>query len=279
MTPTENRKKRRNCGFRFLTLLLTLVLTAGVFTACRDFIPQGPTVPPDTIPKNEYRAEAFTRVDGLLQYADGDYLQGIDVSVHQGVIDWQAVADSGVQFAVLRLGYRGTTVGELYLDEQFEENYVQAKNAGLLLGVYFFSQAANAGEAAEEAQFVCDTLNGRALDLPVFYDWETVDGGERVTSPYDVELTACSLAFCQKIEESGYDAGVYFNQTYGYRHINLYELRDYTLWLAEYNETPGFDYQFHMLQYSDAGTVNGIEGSVDLDLLILKGNDTENDTE
>lgn len=227
--------------------------------------PSGPTAA-----ENEYDPDAFAMRDGFLRYDGGKHMVGIDVSTHQGVIDWQAVADAGVEFAILRAGYRGSTEGKLYEDEQFRENFAGAKAAGLKVGVYFFSQALNADEAAEEAEFACEILDGEALDLPVFYDWEEVSGGTRVGSAASVPMTQCAAAFCEAVERRGYTAGVYFNQTYGYGHLALEELQDYTLWLAEYGQTPGFRYHFDCLQYTDSGTVAGIEGTVDLDLWIVQ---------
>lgn len=223
-----------------------------------------PTQPKPTERKNEYDSEAFHYDGDFLRYSS-DCLVGIDVSVHQGVIDWQAVAESGVEFAVIRAGYRGSTVGELYEDEQFRYNLREARAAGIRVGVYFFSQALTIEEATEEAEYVCALLEGESLDLPIYFDWEFIGG--RVENIYDVDLTACSVAFCEEVEAHGYSAGVYFNQEFGYWHLDLAMLEDYSLWLAEYNETPSFRYHFDCLQYSASGRVGGIETDVDLDLL------------
>ncbi len=221
------------------------------------------------VASNEYEDEKFYREDGFLRY-EGKHMVGIDISTYQGVVDWEAVAQSGVEFVILRAGYRGTSQGLLYEDETFQRNFKGARKAGLKIGAYFFSQARNAQEAAEEAEFVAEILDGEELDLPVFYDWELVDGSSRITDLYEIPMTECALAFCQVVQEAGYRAGVYFNQSYGYYHLDMTKLQDYTLWLAEYNETPGFDYHFHLLQYTDKGEVAGIETPVDLNLWILE---------
>lgn len=234
--------------------------------------------PQEAAKRNQYSAEAFYREDGFLRYADAEHMVGIDVSTHQGLIDWQQVADSGVEFAIIRIGYRGSTVGELYGDEQFRYNLQSAQAAGLKVGAYFFSQARNADEAEEEAEFACELLDGAELELPLYYDWETVEGESRVQHPSEVDMTACALAFCKTVEAEGYLPGVYFNQTYGYDYLDLGALTQYHLWLAEYNKTPTFSYHFDCLQYSDSGAVAGIEGSVDMDLLILT-EETENAVE
>lgn len=232
-----------------------------------------PTQPPTTTAavhttlENPYDPEAFYTENGFLRYRDAPHLVGLDVSVYQGVIDWQSVADSGVEFVIIRAGFRGSTQGSLHEDEQFRYNLQGAKEVGLQVGVYFFSQALNPVEAEEEAAYVCKLLDGEALDLPIFFDWEYIGG--RVSAIEAVPLTFCARRFCQIVEDQGYQAGVYFNQTFGSQHFDLRDLQDYTLWLAEYNPTPSFPYGFDCLQYTDNGTVPGIEGPVDLDILWL----------
>lgn len=254
----------------FLAAALVIAVGTTVYLLCapEQTEPSEPIVP--TAAENEYEPDAFVMRDGFLHYEEAPYMIGMDVSTHQGLIDWQAVADAGVEFAILRVGYRGSTEGKLYEDEQFRENFAGARAAGLKIGVYFFSQALTAEEAEEEAAFACRLLDGEKLDLPVFYDWEEVSGGSRVESAAAVPMTDCAIAFCETVERKGYTAGVYFNQNYGYGHLELEQLQDYTLWLAEYGDSPSFRYHFDCLQYTDSGTVNGIEGSVDLDLWISK---------
>ena len=258
----------RNYG-KWITL--TLVITAILVGL---FYPRGeenkePTIPTSPkIPENDYVYENFYWDEGFLRYNDREHMIGIDVSTHQETIDWQAVAHSGVEFAILRAGYRGATAGNLYEDDCFAYNIREAKAAGLKVGVYFFSQAINAEEAVEEAEYICDLLDGEKLQLPVFYDWEYLDG--RVPQPWDMPMTECAVAFCEAVEEEGYEPGVYFNQDYGYNYLDLREIEDYTLWLAEYGSVPEFPYLYHCVQYTDKGAVPGIEGYVDLNLMFKK---------
>ncbi len=252
-------------------LICCLLVFLCILSLCIS-VQEQPSQPPTTTearttPENTYNPEAFYTENGFLRYKDAPHLVGMDVSVYQGVIDWQAVADSGVEFVIIRAGYRGATQGLLYEDEQFRYNLQGAKEVGLQVGVYFFSQALNPLEAEEEAAYVCKLLDGEALDLPIFFDWEYIGG--RVSAIEAVPLTFCARRFCQIVEERGYQAGVYFNQTFGSHHFDLRELQEYTLWLAEYNPVPGFPHAFDCLQYTDNGTVAGIEGSVDLDILWL----------
>lgn len=221
------------------------------------------------IRENGYDAESFRSDGTFLRYDGAECLVGMDVSVYQGQIDWQKVKQAGVQFAILRIGFRGASEGQLYEDARFREYYDGAKAAGLLVGVYFFSQAQSEADARQEAEFVSQLLYGCALDLPVFFDWEPVEGGTLSQSPATLPLTQCAVAFCRAMEQKGYHAGVYFNQTYGYRYYDLGYLQDFTLWLAEYSDVPGFRHHFDFLQYTDEGHIDGIGEKVDLDLWIL----------
>ncbi len=207
--------------------------------------------------------------DGTLTYS-GEALYGIDLSAHQGEVDWAAVAASGVDFVMLRAGYRGYSTGGLAEDSRFAENLTGALEAGIQVGVYFFSQAVTAEEAEEEAAFVLALLDGQALDLPIAYDWEYITYDDARTDGLDAEtVTACAAAFCAAIEDAGYDAMVYCNGELGYLNYDLSALEGYEVWYAEYADSPGFAYAIAMWQYSNSGTVNGIDGDVDLDLLFL----------
>lgn len=198
-------------------------------------------------------------------------LTGIDVSSHQGEIDWAAVAGDGIEFAMLRVGSRGYSQGALNADKLFEQNYTGAVENGLQAGAYFFSQAVSVEEAEEEAQFVLELLNGRALDLPVVFDWEQITEDEARTDGVDSEtVTACALAFCQCIEEAGYRSAFYFNATLGYLQYDFAQLSQLDAWYAQYNgDWPEFAYAFDLWQYSNTGSVAGIAGNTDLDLYFL----------
>ncbi len=226
--------------------------------------------PIDGMPLNPYDADAFALDEkGRVTYeANGRRAKaGIDVSTHQKEIDWPAVAADGIDFAMLRLGHRGYSQGGLFLDETFEKNLQGALDAGLEAGVYFFSQAITPEEAEEEADYVLEVLDGRALAFPVAFDWEPITGDEARTDGLDGEtMTRCAAAFCKRIEDAGYRPAVYFNQTQGYLRYDLRELTDYELWLAEYGAVPDFYYHFDLWQYSHTGRVDGIQGDVDLDL-------------
>jgi len=193
---------------------------------------------------------------------------GVDVSAFQQDVDWERAAADGVTFAMLRLGYRGYSAGALFQDERFEQNLIGARDAGLDVGVYFFSQATSEEEAAEEAAFVLRVLDGVPLTLPVVFDWEEITHDEARTDGVDpAELTAYARAFCDAVAEAGYTPGVYFNLHQAYGVYDMDELSDCRFWLAEPALTISYPYEIHLWQFTSAGSVQGIGTAVDLDLL------------
>ncbi len=194
-------------------------------------------------------------------------LLGVDVSVHQDDIDWATVKKAGIDFAMVRLGFRGYGTGEAQLDENYVQNIEGARAAGLDAGVYFFSQAITVDEAIEEAQMVIDSLDGLDVNYPVVYDWEIIydDSARTDNVPVDV-LTDCCVAFCEAIEDAGYTPMIYQNKKTTMFKLDLERLTDYDFWLAEYNSEPTYYYDFTMWQYTSEGSVPGIEGDVDLNI-------------
>jgi GH25 family lysozyme M1 (1,4-beta-N-acetylmuramidase) len=195
---------------------------------------------------------------------------GIDVSEHQGAIDWEAVASGGVTFAFIRLGNRGYTEGALRLDAQYFANIEGARTAGIEVGVYFFSQAVNEDEAREEAEFVLGHLDGQALDYPVVYDFEPVgasDGRANRLSPRQV--TDNARAFCERIEADGYSTMIYGNA----KDIARYEtefLATYEVWYAEYDAMqPNGQFDFVIWQFTSSGSIAGITSRVDLNIQFI----------
>ncbi len=219
------------------------------------------------VEKNSYRSTDFLSTDDKKVYVAGEGSIGIDVSEHNGEIDWDAVAEDGIEYVIIRLGYRGSTRGDIYLDEKFEENLAGAQEAGLDVGVYFFSQAISTAEAIEEAEFVLDTLRGEDLEYPVYFDWEYMGQADARTNGISREtLTACADAFCERIEQDDYVPGVYLYGDLAYMSYQLDALTDYTWWFAGYYTNPDFYYDFEMWQYSSSGSVAGISTKVDMNV-------------
>ena len=209
--------------------------------------------------------------NGFMAYGDDPeaYEVGVDVSEHQGEIDWQAVAEAGIDFAMIRIGGRLMQSGTIFEDKYFRANLEGAKAAGLRVGVYFFSQALNAQEGLEEAKFVLGLLDGVELDYPVVCDWEYLGGNTARTYGVEpAEITAGIDAFCARVEEAGYRGMLYFNAYCGYIKMDLRELTDYDFWYAQYSDVPSYRYHFQMWQYSSSGQVDGIDSDVDLNLCL-----------
>lgn len=207
--------------------------------------------------------------DDRMHYGDGSvpYWIGVDVSSWQKEIDWNAVAADGIDFAMLRLGYRGYSVGNLNIDAYFDANLQGATAAGLDVGVYFFSQALSEAEAREEAQYLLAHLGSTQLTYPVVFDWELVTDRRGRANRLDTDtLVACANAFCDEIRAAGYTPMVYFNLYTAYNRYDLSRLNCQDFWCAEYRETPQFYYDSKMWQYTDSGRVNGINGSVDMNI-------------
>ena len=226
--------------------------------------PMEPTVPEPEA--NPYRAEDFVYQDGFLTCTAAESLVGIDVSVHQGVIDWQQVAAAGVDFVMIRAAYRGYKYGQVNADSNALLNIQGAKDAGLLVGVYIYSQAVNVAEAVEEAQFLLTMLDGIQLDLPITFDWERYSSDSRTANVSGRTVTDCAIAFCETIRAGEREAMIYFNPTQALEELSLPELTEYPFWLAQYDTEVMFPYRVDMWQYTNKGSVPGIGGNVDLNI-------------
>ncbi len=259
-------------GAAVVAAVPTALITSCVSNPAREDGQQD-TIDWTCLTKNDY---------GLYQYVkDGVTLSeaGIDVSEHDGEIDWAQVKAAGVDFAMVRAGYRGYGQGTLNLDNYFLANVSGAYAAGLKVGVYFFSQAITAEEAAEEAEYVINSLSSLNVELsyPIVFDEEPItDGNEARTDGLSAEqYNANALAFCKRVEQSGYSAMVYGNQ-YDLAKFDLDgDLASYPVWYAEYGvNRPTADVpNFTIWQYSESGSIPGIttsDGQVDLDIRFLE---------
>ncbi len=188
---------------------------------------------------------------------------GIDVSKYQPSINWAAVKSSGVDYAIIRCGYRGSSTGALIEDPYFKSHIKGAKAAGLKVGVYFFTTAVTEAEAVEEASMCAYLCNGYGLDFPIFMDCESSPrAGYNGMSAS--QRTAIIKAFCNTVKSAGYSAGVYANKTWLSSYMNAGELSGYKIWLAQYNSAPTYSGKYDMWQYTSKGSVNGISGYVDM---------------
>lgn len=226
----------------------------------------------EEVPVFSYDPESFYLENGVMQCSDPSVrlIHGIDVSYHQGAIDWDRVAADQVDFAIIRGAYRGYTVGSLNKDNSFDINVTGALRAGLEVGVYVFSQAITVEEALEEADFLLAMLEPYTITGPVVFDWEVIGRKDARTYGLDTQtVTAAALAFCKRVEEAGYTPMIYFNSYAGYVKYDLSQLTDYDFWFAQYRSQPDFYYNIRMWQYTSSGKVDGVSGNVDRNVRLL----------
>ena len=225
-------------------------------------VPVNPLTAGDFGDGMEYTGSAFTAK------------RGVDVSEHQGRIDWAAAAADGIEFAILRAGYRGYgESGTMRRDLYFQENMKGATDNGLDVGVYFFSQATTAEEARDEAAFLLNLLEDyskESVTMPVYYDWEDIGiEAARTDGIRGDVLTDCALVFCEVIRQAGYRPGIYAYRNLGYFSYDLSRFQDCSLWIGSTGSYPDFYYAHELWQYDAAGSVAGVEGPVDMDLWFI----------
>ena len=223
---------------------------------------------------NTMTADDFSGQSGHPTYTGDGYqvLRGVDVSEHQHEIDWAQVAASGVDYAYVRLGYRGYTEGGLFEDPYFRKNVEGALANGLQVSVYFFSQAITVQEAIEEAEFVLERIKDYNITLPVVFDWEKINGemaARTDTLDFNI-LNDCAVAFCDTVKNAGYAPAIYFNRHLGYYGYDLSRMTDYAFWFAlPESSFPNFYYAVDMWQYSFTEQVPGISEPTDMNLMFI----------
>ncbi len=196
--------------------------------------------------------------------------KGIDVSQFQGEIDWEQVASSGVEFAIIRAGIRGYGSGALVTDEFFERNMEGAAANGIETGVYFFTQAITVEEALEEAQYVLSLVAPYELTYPIVIDVESPADDARANVLTQAERTEIVSAFCDAIAEAGYTPMIYGNTYSLFGMMDIEQINRYKIWHAFYNDYVYYPYRLQMWQYTSNATIPGIEGDVDLNLWFLE---------
>ena len=194
---------------------------------------------------------------------------GIDVSKYQATINWNAVKNSGIDFAMIRAGVRGYgTEGNMQEDPYFKLNYNGATTAGLPVGIYFYSQAVTVAEGVEEAQKVLSYLGGHPLDLPIAFDTEDPGQGRLHNANLSKQAqTDIAIAFCDTVKGAGYQAMVYASKNWYETKLDFSRLSPYQIWLAHHTTLTNFSGGFKMWQYSSVGSVGGISGDVDMDVM------------
>jgi len=225
----------------------------------------------DAAAEDSGQKDALTDADKTemtdLKAFTGKTKAGIDVSKWNGDIDWDKAKNAGVQFAIVRAGYRGSVTGSLVQDIYFDTNMKGASAAGVPVGVYFFTQAVNEVEAVEEASAALEWIRQYEITYPIFIDTEGAGGNGRADGlDADMRTKVCE-AFCRTIENAGYKAGVYASRNWYDHNLHTRQLEDYYIWLAEYRSVPLYQGYYRMWQYSSKGSVDGIEGNVDMNIM------------
>ncbi len=290
--------KKRNLFLAIILVLVVTIVAVSVFLLARgpressvelvsrtesgdllvnDLYDGEMTIPYYDIPTNSLKLEDFSEKNGVITYDGGDSSVGINVSYKAGTIDWAQVKESGVDFALIRVGYRGVERGQLVLDKNFEANITGATEAGLPVGVYFYSKAVTNAEAEEEATFVLEQIREYNITYPVAYFWEydynddgSMNQNSRTIQCNGDQVTGFIETFCNKVSSAGYTASYYATKAMGYETLDLSKLASYDLWYAEYRTAPSFYYDFEMWQYTQEGTVPGISEKVPVTLALTK---------
>lgn len=198
--------------------------------------------------------------------AETEYVNGIDISHHNGAVDWEVVAEN-YDFAILRVGFRGYSAGNIAEDEMFKENIRAANEAGIPVGIYFYSQATTPHEAKQEAEFALSKIAGHKVDLPVFIDYEYAfdEDGMHAGRLFDAKLTAKQAAavinaFCEKINKGGHYAGVYASSYVMNNEIKMSDLhKNLYIWVADYNSAVTYKGKYDLWQFSKTGEVAGAQ--------------------
>lgn len=256
-TPSANSSPFKRYGIT-LTLLILLSSTTLLLSGCSEYV-------------SPYNFDNLKNEQGRFSYYEEENLvsqTAVDVSDLQGKIDWERVSEDGIDFAMIRLGRRGYTEGNIYLDNYYYENVSGVQSEGMPFGVYFFSQAITEDEAIEEANFVIKHLSGSGISYPVVFDHEPVESADgRANNLSKNELTHITKAFCQKIEDAGYTPMIYGN-AFDMERLNLNDLKGIDVWYAEYESSqPTGQFDFAMWQYSSTANVSGINTQADLSIL------------
>ena len=226
--------------------------------------PENPTIPPERNPYDRYDFQ-YDRHNYLLLQNVKSY-PGVDVSAYQGEIDWEKVKQSGIDFAIIRLGYRGYESGKLVEDKYAKDNLKGAKEAGLRVGAYFFSQALSIKETDQEIDYMLDILGDTKLDMPIVLDWEIPASDARTAKMDARTLTDIQRHFCGQMRSKGFTPMVYFNWHQSENLYYLSELEDYPFWLALYQDRMTYPWRVEMWQWTASGRVPGIQGDVDINV-------------
>lgn len=230
------------------------------------------TVLNPNVERHDYKTSSFKRTDYTMTYEGDQRYQarrGVDISHHDGEVDWKKLKSDGIEFVILRVGYRGYQSGSLNEDRMFQKNIKDAIEAGLDVGIYIFSQADSEKEALEEAKFVLKRIKKYKITLPVFYDPEIIrDDEARSDNISGQQFTKNAVVFCNAVKQAGYIPGVYSNMLWEAYEFDLEKLSDFVIWYADYEAKPQTPYRFEFWQYAEKD--GDIKAPYDMDVMMVK---------
>jgi len=219
---------------------------------------------------NPYNNANLVNVNNIMKYYDNHVntsFVGVDLSKNDDYVDFNKLKNAGVDYVMLRVGSRGYSTGDIIADDNFADNYKRAREAGLDVGVYFFSQAITKDEAVEEANFVIETISGNEIKYPVVYYIEEVNSADVRTKDLNQMLrTNIAIAFMDSVRDAGYVPMLYGNKEYLLKKCSFGSLTGYDIWLGENGDIPDFPYEFNMWRYTNLGKIDGIAGVAHLNI-------------
>lgn len=247
------------------TSLVELVSQEGSSAVVDDLYEGHMTIPYWDIPTSPYEVNDFAEEENVVSYLGGNSTLGVSLYEKCGEVDWEQLKTSGIDFVMIRAGYRSKYQGTIFLDKEFENNLAGAEAAGIPVGIYFYSKAISDVEAEEEAEYVLDLVRGHSIKYPIAFYWEydlkddgSQDESARVTRCNGEQATGFIDTFCGIIRKAGFTPAFYATKSHAYNRLNLSRLSNYDMWYSEYQAKPSFYYDFKMWQYTDSGSVPGI---------------------
>ena len=227
----------------------------------------------DKLATNSYDTSKFVyQSPEMKYYVNGKQASwfGVDISSKQGIVDFEKLKRAGVDFVMIKVGGRGYSSGNVVLDSSYKDYLNGAKNAGLGIGVYFYSQATDRDEVYEEVDTLLELIKDYSVKYPVVFDMESVDGDMARTDALDVSTrTELARLFLKTVKEEGYTPMLYGDKEWLVTKLNLEKLQDYDVWLSQEEDVPDYPYEYTMWQYNKSGTVSGISGTTGLNVSMV----------
>lgn len=227
----------------------------------------------DKLAANSYDTAKFVYQNPQMKYyVNGKQASwfGVDISSKQGIVDFEKLKKAGVDFVMIKVGGRGYSSGNIVLDSSYKDYMNGAKNAGLGIGVYFYSQAVDKDEVCEEAETLLELIKDYPVKYPVVFDMESVEGDMARTDALDVSArTELARIFLKTIKAEGYTPMLYGDKEWLVTKLDLEKLQDYDVWLSQEADTPDYPYEYTMWQYNKSGTVSGISGTAGLNISLV----------